>query len=454
VREPALLQALAPRLKGRLITAADGDYDSARRVFNGMIDRRPLAVARCAGIDDVRLALEFARRQALPVAVRGGGHNVAGNAVCEDGLVVDLSEMRRVDVDPRQRRARAEGGATWGDFDAAGQQHGLATPGGIVSTTGIGGLTLGGGIGVLRGLHGLTCDNLVGARVVTAAGDVVWAGEDGDHELLWGLRGGGGNFGIVVQFEYAVHPLGDVVSGPYELPYASAADFLRFYGEFLDGAPDEFSCDLVLRRGPDGDPRITLLTCYCGSPDRAPAVYEPLRRFPVLFDGVARRSYVESQQLYALGSPWGQRNYWKSNGFGELSDEAAELLLDAFRSAASPLSQVALEHLHGQVHRSSEGASAVTFAESKFNLLVNAKWLDPGDDDANVAWARAAFAALQPHMAGGAYVNYLVAEPEERVRAAYGPATYDRLVGLKERYDPGNFFRLNQNIVPSNRQRC
>jgi FAD/FMN-containing dehydrogenase len=450
--EPPFLHALARRLNGRLLTAADDEYDSARRVFNGMIDRRPLAVARCASIDDVRLALDFAREQGLQVAVRGGGHNVAGNAVCDGGLVVDLSAMRRVDVEPRRRRARAEGGATWGDFDAAGREHGLATPGGIVSTTGIAGLTLGGGIGVLRGLHGLTCDNLVGAMVVTADGDLVWAGQESDQELLWGLRGGGGNFGIVVEFEYAVHPLGEVVSGPYELPYAEAADFLRFYREFLDDAPDEFSCDLVLRRGPDGDPRVTLLTCYCGSADRAQAVYEPLRRFPVLFDGVARRSYVESQQLYDAGSPWGQRNYWKSNGFQGLSDQAVELLLDAFGSAASPLSQVALEHLHGQVHRAPEGASAVTFAESKFNLLVNAKWLDANEDEANVAWARAAFAALQPHMAGGAYVNYLVAEPEERVRAAYGPATYDRLVALKRRYDPGNFFRLNQNIVPSSSQ--
>jgi FAD/FMN-containing dehydrogenase len=452
LRQPAFLDALAARLKGRLLTAADGEYDSARRVFNGMIDRRPLAVARCAGIDDVRLALDFARERGLRVAVRGGGHNVAGNAVCDGGLVIDLSEMRRVDVDPNQRRARAQGGATWGDFDAACQEHGLATPGGIVSTTGIAGLTLGGGIGVLRGLHGLTCDNLVGARVVTADGDLVWAGEERDQELLWGLRGGGGNFGVVVEFEYAVHPLGDVVSGPYELPYAGAADFLRFYGEFLDGAPDEFSCDLLLRRGPDGQPRVTLLTSYSGSPDSAPVVYEPLRRYPALFDGVARRSYVESQQLYDLSSPWGQRNYWKSNGFRDLSDEAVELLLDAFRSAASPLSQIALEHLHGEVHRSRADASAVSFGKSRFNLLVNAKWLDSGGDEANVAWARAAFAALQPHMAGGAYVNYLVNEPEERVRAAYGAATYDRLVALKDRYDPDNFFRLNQNIVPSNLQ--
>jgi FAD/FMN-containing dehydrogenase len=440
-------------MKGRLLTAADGEYDSARRVFNGMIDRRPLAVARCAGIEDVRIALDFAREQDLETAVRGGGHNVAGNAVCDGGLVIDLSEMCRVDVDPRRQRARAEGGGTWGDFDAAGQEHGLATPGGIVSTTGIAGLTLGGGIGVLRGLHGLTCDNLVGAQVVTADGDLVRAGEDGDPELLWGLRGGGGNFGIVVEFEYAVHPLGEVVSGPYELAITGAADFLRFYREFLEDAPDEFSCDLLFRCGPDGAPRITLLTCYCGPPDRAPAVYEPLRRFPVLHDGVGRRTYVESQRLYDLASPWGQRNYWKSNGFRELSDEAIELVLDAFRSAASPLSQVALEHLHGQVHRSPAGGNAVSFAEAKFDLLVNAKWLDSREDDANVAWARAAFASLQPHMAGGAYVNYLVNEPEERVRAAYGPATYDRLVALKDRYDPDNFFRLNQNIVPSNLQR-
>jgi hypothetical protein len=445
------LEKLGSRLQGRLLTSADADYDEARRVFNGMVDRRPLAIVRCAAIDDIRAAIEFAHEQDLQAAVRGGGHNVAGNAVCEGGLVIDLSVMRRVEVDSGRRLARAEGGATWGDFDSATQRHGLATPGGIVSTTGIAGLTLGGGIGVLRGLYGLTCDNLVGAVVATAGGDLVRAGADAgaNPELLWGLRGGGGNFGVVVGFEYHLHPLDEVVSGPYELSYAGARDFLRFYREFLEEVPDEFSCDLLLRRGPDGEPRITLLTCYSGRVEAAERVYEALCRYPAVNDGVARRGYVESQRLYDQASPWGQRNYWKSNGFGELTDEAIELLLEAFESAASPLSQIALEHLHGQVHRSDPEANAVAFEEAKFDLLVNAKWLDPAADDANVGWARESFARLQPHMARAAYLNYLVEEPEERVRAAYGPATYDRLVALKDRHDPENFFRLNQNIRPS-----
>jgi FAD/FMN-containing dehydrogenase len=357
--------------------------------------------------------------------------------------------MRRVEVDPDRRLAFAQGGATWGDFDAATQAHGLATPGGIVSTTGVAGLTLGGGIGVLRGRHGLTCDNLVGAEMVTAGGHVVRAGPDGDPELLWALRGGGGNFGVVTAFDFAVHPQGEVVAGPVEFAYEDPAGFLRFYREYTAGIPDEMSCDLLLRSGPDGVPRITLLTCWTGDPARADAVYAPLRARRPINDAAARRSYVEAQRMYDSISPWGQRNYWKSNGMAELSDKAIAALVEACAARRSPLAQVQLEHLHGQVHRTDPATAAVGFHGATYNLLFNAKWLDSAGDDENIAWTRDAFAAIQPFVAGGAYVNYLLAEPEERIRAAYGAPLYDRLARVKARYDPGNLFRLNQNIRPA-----
>jgi len=440
---------LAREVAGSIVRLGDDGYDQARRVFNGMIDRHPLFIVRCANEGDVATAIAFAREHSLPVAVRGGGHNVAGNAVVEGGLVIDMSRMRRVDVDAAQRRARVQGGACWGDLDAATQTHRLATPGGIVSTTGVAGLTLGGGIGVLRGLHGLTSDNLVGAEVVTAAGNRVAASLEENGELLWGLRGGGGNFGVVTTFEFALHPLDGVVAGP--LDYLYSRDFLRFYDEFVDTIPDEFSCDLVLRRSPEGDALASLLTCYCGhDADAAARIYGPLRSvFTPVRDGVAARTYVETQRLYDQASPWGWRNYWKTNAMGGLDELAIQALDEIFAAATSPLSQVQLEHLHGALHRRRPESSALRFVDAKYDLLVNAKWTDPEHDAENVAWARESFARLQPFLSGGAYPNYLFQETRDRVRQAYGGETYDRLVALKDRYDPTNFFRLNQNIEPS-----
>ncbi len=436
----------ALRLRGQVLTPADAGYDAARRVFNGMIDRGPAVIARCAGEDDVAEAIAFARARNLPLAVRGGGHNVAGNAVCEGGVVIDLALMRRVEVDAQRRLARVQGGATWGDVDAATQAHGLAVPGGIVSTTGVAGLTLGGGIGVLRGLHGLTCDNLVGVDLVTADGRRVRA----DDELLWGLRGGGGNFGVVTEFEFALHPLAGVVSGSLEFTYRR--DLLEFYGEFVDGIPDPFACDLLLRRAADGERVITLLTCYCGPESEAAPVYERLCSFQApRLDGVARRSYVEAQRVYDQASPWGWRNYWKTNGMGALSADAAAALEDVYLAAPSPLSQLQLEHLHGAMHRTPPGSNAVSFEGAAFNLLVNAKWTDAAQDAENIDWARHGYARLEPFTQAGAYVNYLFEEPQERVRRAYGEDVYARLVALKDRYDPANIFRLNQNIAPSGR---
>jgi len=441
-------QRLKREIAGSVVQPGDAVYDEARRVFNGMIDRRPRLIVRCLNEADVATAIAFAREHALAVAVRGGGHNVAGNAVVEEGLVIDLSGMRRVDVDPVRRRARVQGGASWGDLDAATQAYDLATPGGIVSTTGVAGLTLGGGIGVLRGLYGLTCDNLVGAGLVTASGARVAASSAENADLLWGLRGGGGNFGVVTTFEFALHPMGGVISGPLDFHYSR--EFLRFYDEFVDTIPDEFSCDLVLRRSQDGEPLATLLTCYCGHAEPAVTLYDRLRaRFAPVRDGVAPRGYVDAQRLYDQISPWGWRNYWKTNAMGALDHSAIETLHEIFAEAASPLSQIQLEHLHGALHRSPPGTNALNFAGAKYDLLVNAKWTDPARDDANVGWAREGFARLRPFLSGGAYPNYLFQETRERVRQAYGSAAYERLVALKDRYDPANFFRLNQNIQPS-----
>ena len=439
---------LGREIAGSVVQPGDDAYDDARRVFNGMIDRRPRLIVRCANEADVARVIAFAREHALAVAVRGGGHNVAGNAVVEQGLVIDLSRMRRVDVDPVRRRARVQGGACWADLDAATQAHRLATPGGIVSTTGVAGLTLGGGIGVLRGLYGLTCDNLVGAELVTASGDRIAASSEENPDLLWGLRGGGGNFGVVTTFEFALHPLNGVVSGP--LDYLFSREFLHYYNEFVDTIPDEFSCDLVLRRSPEGERLATLLTCFCGDADAAATLYDRLRApFSPFRDGVAPRSYVDAQRLYDQISPWGWRNYWKTNAMGGLALGSIEALDEIFAEATSALSQVQLEHLHGSLHRRAPGGGAFNFAGAKYNLLVNAKWTDPVQDGDNVSWARESFARMQPYLSGGAYPNYLFQESRERVRQAYGGDTYDRLVALKDRYDPSNFFRLNQNIPPS-----
>ncbi len=446
--DPVVSGRLAREVRGELVLPGDADYDEARRVFNGMIDRRPAVIVRCEDEADVATALAFAREQRLPVAVRGGGHNVAGNAVCDDGLVVDLCRMRRVEVNPHRRRARAQGGANWGDFDAATQVHGLSTPGGIVSSTGVAGLTLGGGIGVLRGLYGLTCDNLVAAELVTAAGERVHASPESNPELLWGLRGGGGNFGVVTTFEFELHPLKGVVSGPLDFAYSH--DFLSFYDEFVDGIPDEFSCDMLLRRSPHGEPMITLLACFCGSVEAAVPVYERLRsRFQPMRDGVAPRSYLESQRMYDQVSPWGWRNYWKTSAMGPLDSGAVAAATEVFEAAPSPLSQVQFEHLHGAMHRGAQGTNALSFSGAKFDLLVNAKWTDPARDAENIRWAREGYGRLEPFTRAGAYVNYLFQESGERVRRAYGEEVYTRLVVLKDRYDPTNFFQLNQNVQPA-----
>ncbi|PXX97198.1 FAD-binding oxidoreductase [Halomonas sp. LBP4] len=443
------IQQFRNRLRGRLVLPEQEDYDEARRVFNGLIDRRPAMIVRCAGVADVIASVDFARESALPIAVRGGGHSVVGSAVCDDGLVIDLSPMASVWVDPRQRVARAEGGATWGDFDHETQAFGLATTGGIVPSTGIAGLTLGGGIGYLNRKHGLACDNLVSADVVTAEGRLVTASADEHPDLFWGLRGGGGNFGVVTSFAYRLHPVGPVLGGELVYPLDRARDVLRFYRDWSSTAPDEVRADATLLSGPEG-PVLDIKMCYCGPLEEGEAVLQPMRAFgaPVL-DTVAPVPYATVQNLLTEVFQPGRRHYWKAGFMRAFGDDAIEALLDFFvADTPAPFAAIAIEHLGGAVGRVGAQDTAFAHRQAQHSVLVLRMWEDPAESEANIAWGRRCFRAVAPFLEEGAYVNYLGDEGEARVRTAYG-ANYARLVALKNVYDPENVFRFNQNITPT-----
>ncbi|MDI5983777.1 FAD-binding oxidoreductase [Halomonas sp. M4R5S39] len=443
------IQHFRDRLRGRLVLPEHEAYDEARRVFNGLIDRRPAMIVRCAGVADVIAAVDFAREAALPIAVRGGGHSVLGSAVCEDGLVIDLSPMASVWVDPRQRVARAEGGATWGDFDHETQAFGLATTGGIVPSTGIAGLTLGGGIGYLNRKHGLACDNLLSADVVTAEGRLVTASADEHPELFWGLRGGGGNFGVVTSFAYRLHPVGPVLGGELVYPLERAGDVLRFYRDWSTTAPDEVRADATLLSGPEG-PVLDIKMCYCGPLEEGEAVLRPMRAFGApLLDSVAPVPYARVQNLLTEVFQPGRLHYWKAGFMRAFGDDAIEALLEFFvADTPAPFAAIAIEHLGGAVGRVGAQDTAFAYRQAQHSVLVLRMWQDPADSAANIAWGRRCFRAVAPFLEEGAYVNYLGDEGEARVRAAYG-ANHARLVALKNEYDPANVFRFNQNITPS-----
>jgi FAD/FMN-containing dehydrogenase len=443
-----------------LLHPGDERYDDARRVWNGAIDRRPAVIACCTSAEDVSTALRKARERDLRVAVRGGGHGIAGHAVCDGGLVVDLSPMREIVVDPQARTARAGGGVLWGELDAATQQHGLATVGGIVTHTGIAGLTLGGGIGWLMRRHGATVDNLLAAEVVTAGGEVVRASQREHPDLFWALRGGGGNFGIVTSFEYRLHPVGPaVLAGPVYHALEDAPDVLRFYRDFVADAPDELTTIINLRQAPPlaflpehvhGRPVLAVAVCYAGPIDRGKEVVRPLRAFGrPLVDAIAPRPYVELQQLFNPTVPHGWHYYWRSWEVPPLGDAAIDTLVEQTARITSPRSYVIVFGLGGAVARVPEQDTAYAQRDAAHNVNINAVWL-PGDPDSDrhVRWARECFDALGPVAAGRAYVNFLADEGQERVKAAYGAAKYARLVDVKRRYDPENVFRLNQNIDP------
>jgi FAD/FMN-containing dehydrogenase len=440
------------RFRGELLGPGDVRYDEARRVWNGAFDRHPAIIARCTSPADVAAALGLARERELPVAVRGGGHSVAGLSVCDGGLVVDLSPMKAIAVDPREHRARAGAGVLWGELDAATQAHGLATVGGIVTHTGIAGLTLGGGIGWLMRRHGATVDNLLAADLVTVEGDLLRASADERPELFWGLRGGGGNFGVVTSFEYRLHEVGPVLAGPLYFALEDAPEVLRGYRDFAARAPDELTTILNLRPAPPlpvvpehlhGRPVLSIGVCHTG-PEAALAPLRELGR--PLLDAVAPRPYTQLQGMFDPTVPHGWHYRWRTCELPPLTDGAIDALCEQAALITSSRSYIIVFQLGGEMSRHHD--TAFVQREAAHNVNINAVWL-PGDPDAerHRRWAHEAYAALMPHSDGRAYVNFLSDEPLDRVRAAYGPA-YDRLAALKRRYDPENVLRLNQNVSP------
>jgi FAD/FMN-containing dehydrogenase len=439
------LTELRGSLAGAVIAPADSGYDVARRCFNALVDRRPAVIARCLGAGDVTTAFDFARAHGLDVAVRGGGHNPSGHCVTDGGLVIDLSLMRRIDVDGEARVARAEGGATWLDFDAATQAFGLVTPGGIVGSTGVAGLTLGGGIGHLTAQHGLTCDNLVGAEVVISGGAVVRASEDENRELLWGLRGGGGNFGVVTSLE---HPLQRVIGGRLTYGGQGVREALRRFRDLVAPGPRELSCQALVSVDESLDPVVVVTPCYTGS-NGEPEGLRRLRSTPGLVDdGLRPRSFLGQQHLF--NPSYGEdRNYWKGHFVRQLPDELLDELLGRMVALGRPPGQVLIESLHGAPKDADATTAAVGFRDAAFNVSVMASWQGPALDARYIRWARETAAAIEPWAVSGGYVNYMQAdEPSERVRAAFGEQAFERLRALKGRYDPSNVLRRNQNIPP------
>lgn len=433
---------------GEVLAPADPGYDAARRVFNAMVDRRPLLVARCADARDVVRCVHLARDHDIPVSVRGGGHGVSGRAVADGGLMIDLSGMKRVQVDPARRIARADPGLTLGELDAETQRFGLATPLGIVSGTGIAGLTLGGGIGWLNGRFGLACDNLLAVDIVTADGRLLRASDEEHPDLFWGVRGGGGNFGVVTAFEYRLHAVDRVVGGMVVYPWDRAAEVLGGFFEFASGAPDELSTIGLVVSDPGGHPVVAVALGYCGPPDRADQVLAPLRQLgPPLADLIRPMSYLELQGMFDPSFPARLHHYWKSSFLRHPTEEAIGALVHHGAARPSPRSAIGLQQMHGAAARVGGDETAFAHRDDQFDCLILSIWDDPAATDANVRWARELFEDLRPFLEEGVYVNNLGEEGPDRVRAAYG-SNYDRLVEVKRTYDPDNFFRLNQNIVP------
>jgi FAD/FMN-containing dehydrogenase len=447
--DPEAIELLRAALHGAVVTPRDSAYDEARHVWNAHIDRYPAAIARCVSESDVVRAVEFARGHDLTVAVRGGGHNVAGYATCDGGLVIDLSLMKGLRVDPVRRTALAEPGLRLGEFDSQTHSAGLATPLGIVANTGIAGLTLGGGVGWLNGAYGLACDNLLSAHVVTADGQLRIASADENPELLWGLRGGGGNFGIVTRFEYRLHRVQTVIGGMAIYTFSDARMVLRRYGELSAECPDELTTAAFLIVGEDGQPAVAIAVCYCGELERGDAVVEPYRALgPLLADMIKPMPYVEQQGSFDAGFPPQRMHYWKGALLRTLDDATIDVLLDFTARMPSGMSGIGLQQVHGAAGRVPPEATAFPHRFDFWDAPILAQWADSADEERHIAWAREAWAALAPVATDGVYVNNLGVEGQDRVQAAYG-ANYGRLAALKAKYDPDNFFHLNQNIPPS-----
>ncbi|HSR93539.1 MAG TPA: FAD-binding oxidoreductase, partial [Solirubrobacterales bacterium] len=447
-------------LHGTLVRPGGATYDEARAIWTGVHDCRPAAIARCADTADVRHAVGFARSEGLDVAVRGGGHSIPGFSTVDDGIVIDLSPMKGVKVDAAGRTATAEGGVIWGEFDAATQEHGLAVTGGLVSTTGVAGFTLGGGIGWLMRKHGLACDNLRSAELVTADGQVLTASATENADLFWGLRGGGGNFGIVTSFEFDLHPVGPTVTaGPVFYPGERAEEILRFYRDFVRDVPDELTTVVNLLTAPPapflpeewhGRKLVGLIGCYSGDTEEGAKAMQPLRDLgdPVA-DLVGPMPYVQMQGLIDALYPRGTRAYMKAGYLRELDDHAIETAARYHQDATSPASEIHVHHFGGAVARVDDGETAYGERQAPYVLNIIALSHEEGGFESHIDWAQRLYADVEPSLTGGAYINFLSAEGEERVKAAYGAEKFARLQALKDRYDPTNLFRLNQNIPPS-----
>ena len=455
----ATVQELRESILGEVITPADPSYDETRAVWNAMIDRRPALIIRCAGVADVIAAVQFARSQELEIAVRGGGHSLPGFSTTDGGIVIDLSAMKGIRVDPDAERVVAQGGVTWRELDHETQAFGLALTGGLISSTGIAGFTLGGGIGWLMRKYGLTCDNLEAADLVTADGRLVRASEHENPELYWGLRGGGGNFGIVTSFEFRLHRVGPtVLAGPIFFPGEQATQILRGYREYTADLPDEMTTLVNLTTAPPapflpadvhGKKVVAVIGVYAGSPDEGRRIAEPLRHLGTpITDLLGPMPYTMMQSLLDGLFSAGARNYFKAGYLAGLSDEAIETLVRFHGPSTSPSSEIHVQHLGGAVARVPDGATAFSGRGAPYLMNVVARWTDPGTDDAQIAWARDLYAAAEPFTTGGTYVNFL-SEGDDRVAAAYGPDKLERLARLKEVWDPTNAFRLNQNVKPA-----
>jgi FAD/FMN-containing dehydrogenase len=448
---------LNERLQGHAITPEDSAYDEARRVYNAMIDKRPHVIVRPAGVDDVVAAVQYAAQNGLPVAIRGGSHSVPGFGTGDDAVVIDLVGMQRVDVDPGAKTARAEGGATWGVFNNATHEHGLATTGGIISTTGIGGLTLGGGIGYLSRGYGLSCDNLVSAQVVTADGRKLTASEQENDDLFWALRGGGGNFGVVTEFEYQLHPVNEVYGGPILYELDDAATVLKFYREFIKDAPEEFGGFPAWQIAPPlpfipedrhGEPFIIFVTCWAGPVEKGEEALKPLHDVaPVVAEHVGPMPYPAINSAFDALVPAGLQHYWKANFVKELTDEAIDAHLEHGPKVPAVNSTVHIYPINGACHRVAPDATAFAYRDANFATVIAGMWPEPSENDANTKWVRDFYDATAPLSEEGGYINFMGVDDQERIRANY-KGNYDRLVEIKRKYDPDNIFRLNQNIKP------